>query len=103
MDNKDRENLISFLGKFQGGGEPSKDIFSRYPDDDLKNDILDPLIKLASEIEEYLVFDTDVYKPNDMDVENSIPILQKISHAVFVWKIIHSGKFHASFAGKFLR
>ncbi|KKL15871.1 hypothetical protein LCGC14_2501270 [marine sediment metagenome] len=63
MDNKDRENLICFLGKFQGGGEPSKDIFSRYPENDLKDEVYNPLTELVEEIEEYLVFETDVYKP----------------------------------------
>jgi hypothetical protein len=53
MDNKDRENLICFLAKFQGGGEPSKDILSRYPDSDLISDVWIPLTKLLAEVEDY--------------------------------------------------
>lgn len=57
MDNKDRENLLCFLAKFQGGGEPSKDIFSRYPTTDLLKDILVPLELLTAEIKLYIEFD----------------------------------------------
>lgn len=54
MDNKDRENLLCFLAKFQGGGEPSKDIFSRYPAGDLLVDVIQPLENLLSEVREYV-------------------------------------------------
>lgn len=60
MDNKDRENLICFLSKFQGGGEPSKDIFSRYPIKDLTVDILHPLERLVAEIEFYIESDETI-------------------------------------------
>lgn len=53
MNNKDRENLICFLAKFQGGGEPTKDILSRYPESDLISDVWMPLEKLSAEIEGY--------------------------------------------------
>lgn len=54
MDNKDRENLICFLAKFQGGGEPSKDIYSRYPAGDLLTDILLPIENLLAETKQYV-------------------------------------------------
>jgi hypothetical protein len=53
MDNEDRENLLCFLAKFQGGGEPSKDILSRYPESDLISDVWIPLTKLLAEVEDY--------------------------------------------------